>query len=209
MLIRAYLRASTTEQDAQRAKEELKAFGAKFGSRIAGYYIENQSGTKLERPELNKLIDDSEAGDVLLIEKMDRLTRLPWFEWKTLKARIMEKGLVIVVVDQPMTHAVFSSGEQNSITLALTEFMLDLGAAMARDDYETRHKRQAQGIEKAKAEGKYRGRRVNASLHQDIRDQLSLGRSYSEIQQKLGCSRATIARVVKSSEGIGNDHIPS
>nr|WP_305840356.1 helix-turn-helix domain-containing protein [Photobacterium leiognathi] len=37
------------------------------------------------------------------------------------------------------------------------------------------------------------------SLHQDIRDQLSLGRSYSEIQQKLGCSRATIARVVKES----------
>jgi DNA invertase Pin-like site-specific DNA recombinase len=65
----------------------------------------------------------------------------------------MAKGLVIVVVDQPMTHAVFSSGKQNSITLALTEFMLDLSAAMARDDYETRHKRQAQGIAKAKVEG--------------------------------------------------------
>jgi DNA invertase Pin-like site-specific DNA recombinase len=50
----------------------------KFDHRIAGYYIENQSGTKLEHPELNKLIEDSEAGDVLLIEKMDHLTRLPW-----------------------------------------------------------------------------------------------------------------------------------
>lgn len=197
MLIRAYLRASTTEQDAQRAKEELKAFGMKFIHRIAGYYIENQSGTKLEHPELNKLIEDSEAGDVLLIEKMDRLTRLPWGEWKTLKARIMEKGLVIVVADQPMTHTVFTSGEQNSITLALTEFMLDLGAAMARDDYETRHKRQAQGIEKAKAAGKYRGRQPNLALHHDILDQLTLGRSYSQIQEKLGCSRATIAKVVK------------
>ncbi|OBU30149.1 MULTISPECIES: recombinase family protein [Photobacterium] len=197
MLIRAYLRASTTEQDAQRAKEELKVFGITFDHRIAGYYIENQSGTKLERPELNKLIEDSEAGDVLLIEKMDRLTRLPWGEWKTLKARIMAKGLVIVVADQPMTHAVFSSGEQNSITLALTEFMLDLGAAMARDDYETRHKRQAQGIAKAKEEGKYRGRQPNLELHHDILDQLMLGRSYSQIQDKLGCSRATIARVVK------------
>ena len=199
MLIRAYLRASTTEQDAQRAKEELKAFGTKFEHRIAGYYIENQSGTKLERPELNKLIEDSEAGDVLLIEKMDRLTRLPWGEWKTLKARIMEKGLIIVVADQPMTHTVFTSGEQNSITLALTEFMLDLGAAMARDDYETCHKRQAQGIAKAKAEGKYRGRQPNLALHHDILDQLTLGRSYSQIQEKLGCSRATIARVVKDS----------
>ncbi|MCD9524141.1 resolvase [Photobacterium carnosum] len=197
MLIRAYLRASTTEQDANRAKNELREFITSFNKRIAGYYIENQSGTKLERPELNKLIEDSETGDVVLIEKMDRLTRLPWGEWKTLKARIMAKGLVIVVVDQPMTHAVFSSGEQNSITFALTEFMLDLGAAMARDDYETRHKRQAQGIAKAKAEGKYRGRQPNVALHHDILDQLTLGRSYSQIQEKLGCSRATIAKVVK------------
>ena len=195
MLIRAYLRASTTEQDANRAKNELRKFITGFNKRMAGYYIENQSGTKLERPELNKLIEDSETGDVLLIEKMDRLTRLPWGEWKTLKARIMAKGLVIVVVDQPMTHAVFSSGEQNSITLALTEFMLDLGAAMARDDYETRHKRQAQGIAKAKAEGKYRGRQPNVALHHDILDQLTLGRSYSQIQAKLGCSRATIAKI--------------
>ncbi|MCD9496608.1 recombinase family protein [Photobacterium carnosum] len=197
MLIRAYLRASTTEQDANRAKNELREFITGFNKRMAGYYIENQSGTKLERPELNKLIEDSETGDVLLIEKMDRLTRLPWGEWKTLKARIMAKGLVIVVVDQPMTHTVFSSGEQNSITLALTEFMLDLGAAMARDDYETRHKRQAQGIAKAKVEGKYRGRQPNLALHHDILDQLTLGRSYSQIQEKLGCSRATIAKVVK------------
>ncbi|MCD9504028.1 resolvase [Photobacterium phosphoreum] len=197
MLIRAYLRASTTEQDANRAKNELREFITGFNKRIAGYYIENQSGTKLERPELNKLIEDSETGDVVLIEKMDRLTRLPWGEWKTLKARIMAKGLVIVVADQPMTHAVFSSGEQNSITLALTEFMLDLGAAMARDDYETRHKRQAQGIAKAKAEGKYRGRQPNVALHHDILDQLTLGRSYSQIQEKLRCSRATIAKVVK------------
>ncbi|WP_237043648.1 hypothetical protein [Photobacterium kishitanii] len=53
---------------------------------------------------------------------------------------------------------------------------------MARDEYETRHKRQAQGIAKARAEGKYRGRRVNEALHQDIRDQLTLRRSYSYIQ---------------------------
>ncbi|WP_052959734.1 hypothetical protein [Photobacterium angustum] len=64
-----------------------------------------------------------------------------------------------------MKHAVFRSGEQNNITLVLIEFMLDLGATMARDDYETRHKRQAQGFAKAKAEGKHRGRRVNESLH--------------------------------------------
>jgi DNA invertase Pin-like site-specific DNA recombinase len=36
--------------------------------------------------------------------------------------------------------------------------MLDLGAAMARDDYETRMKRTKQGIDKAKAAGRYKGR---------------------------------------------------
>lgn len=92
MLNRAYLRASTTEQDAQRAKEELKTFADQFNHRIAGYYIENQSGTKLERPELNKLIEDSEVGDVLLIEKMDRLTRLPWGNGKHLKRALWLKG---------------------------------------------------------------------------------------------------------------------
>ncbi|SKC34432.1 hypothetical protein CZ809_04052 [Photobacterium piscicola] len=69
---------------------------------------------------------------------------------------------------------------------------------MPRDDYETRHKRQVQGIAKSKAEGKYSGhRRINESQHQDIRDQLSLRCSYSDIQQKLGCSGAAIARVAK------------
>ncbi|KPA54565.1 hypothetical protein VT25_01375 [Photobacterium leiognathi subsp. mandapamensis] len=56
------------------------------------------------------------------------------------------------------------------------------------------NKHQDRVYKEKKAEGQYRGRHVNESLHQDIRDQLSLGRSYSEIQQKLGCSRATIAR---------------
>ena len=197
MLIRAYLRASTTVQDANRAKNELRAFITGFNKRMAGYYIENQSGTKLERPELNKLIEDSETGDVLLIEKMDRLTRLPWGEWKTLKTRIMAKGLVIVVIDQPMTQMVFSSGKQNSITLALTEFMLDLGAAMARDDYETRQKRQAQGIAKAKIDGKYKGKQEDTERNQHIMSALQEGKSYKQVMSMFGCSRDTVARMSK------------
>lgn len=47
--------------------------------------------------------------------------------------------------------------------------------------------------------GKYRGRCVNEVLHQDSREQLKLGRSYSGLKQKLGCSRATIAKGVKES----------
>ena len=54
--------------------------------------------------------------------------------------------------------------QQNNIILVLTGHILGLGSDMVRDDYETRYKRQVQGIAKAKVEGKYRCHRVNESL---------------------------------------------
>src|SRR3954447_9501997 len=50
MLLRAYLQASTVEQDATRAREQLEAFAAERGLRIAGWYVENESGAKLAAP---------------------------------------------------------------------------------------------------------------------------------------------------------------
>ncbi|WP_342212518.1 hypothetical protein [Providencia rettgeri] len=46
--------------------------------------------------------------------------------------------------------------------------MLDMLAAVARKDYEDRRRRQAQGVQKAKQEGKYKGRPINKILHQKI-----------------------------------------
>ncbi|EKO3782561.1 recombinase family protein [Vibrio harveyi] len=170
-MIRAYLRASTNEQDSSRAKQELREFVKSKNLQIASFYQENISGTAAERPELDRLIEDSEDGDVLLIEKMDRLTRLPFQVWETLKGRIKAKGISIVVVDQPMTHQSLFDVDVSvsAIQQALTNFMLDLGAAMARDDYETRQKRAQQGIAKAKIEGRYKGRPVNAETAQKCR----------------------------------------
>ncbi|TPU95638.1 recombinase family protein, partial [Acinetobacter baumannii] len=51
MFIRAYLRASTKEQDANRAKDELIAFAREHGHKIAAFYTENESGATLERPQ--------------------------------------------------------------------------------------------------------------------------------------------------------------
>lgn len=198
MFIRAYLRASTNQQDAERAKEELNQFTSNHNQRIASFYIENVSGTKIDRPELERLIADSSKGDILLIEKMDRLTRLPFEQWQTLKQRIQESGLTIVVLDQSMTHQslqVKTDATTSAIQQALTAFMLDLGAAMARDDYETRRNRQKQGIEKAKPNGAYKGRKVDTVLHENIKTMLSGGRSYTAIQNALGCSISTITRV--------------
>ncbi|MGF8401529.1 recombinase family protein, partial [Klebsiella pneumoniae] len=51
MFVFGYLRASTSEQDASRAKNVLKAFANQHGHRIAGWYIDNVSGTTMNRPE--------------------------------------------------------------------------------------------------------------------------------------------------------------
>ncbi|PLS40942.1 recombinase family protein [Carnobacterium maltaromaticum] len=196
MFIRGYLRASTDEQDAHRSKSELIQFAKQKGVRIASFYTENQSGSKLERAELSRLIEDSHQNDILLIEKVDRLSRLPYEQWKLLKHQLVDAGIHIVVLDQPMTHSILNGIAENSmISKVLTEFMIDLAAAMARDDYETRQKRQAQGIEKAKALGKYQGRQPDHQLRQNIALLLDEGKSWSKIQSLLGCSRSTIAKV--------------
>ncbi|WP_241909735.1 helix-turn-helix domain-containing protein [Vibrio sp. 10N.261.55.A7] len=98
-----------------------------------------------------------------------------------------------------MTHPALSGDLENSmISKVLTEFMIDLAAAMARDDYETRRKRQAQGIQKAKALGKYQGRKPDLQLRENVALLLSEGKSWSQIQHLLGCSRSTIEKVKKS-----------
>ncbi|MFD2178545.1 recombinase family protein [Veronia pacifica] len=202
MFIRAYLRASTDDQDANRAKSELIQFAEQKGVRIASFYTESQSGSKLDRAELARLIADSHKDDVLLIEKVDRLSRLPFEQWKQLKQQLVDAGLHIVVLDQPMTHGVLDgSGEHSMISRVLTEFMIDLAAAMARDDYETRRKRQAQGIAKAKTLGKYPGRQPDHQLRENVGLLLNEGKSWSQIQSLLGCSRSTIAKVRKQAKG--------
>lgn len=57
-----YLRASTKDQDANRAKTSLEKFAVDNGLTIAGIYSENISGTKLERPELLRLLETAKPG---------------------------------------------------------------------------------------------------------------------------------------------------
>ena len=59
MFIRAYLRASTKEQDAKRAKAELVQFAKEHDHNISSFYVENESGATLLRPQLMQLIEDA------------------------------------------------------------------------------------------------------------------------------------------------------
>lgn len=198
MFIRAYLRASTAQQDALRGREELIKFADKQGYKIAGFYVENASGASIDRPEIWRLLADSSKGDIILIEKMDRLTRLPYEQWKNLETEFQNREIKIVVLDQPTTHRVFSECEaESSIGKVLSEFMLNLAAAMAHDEYETRKKRQAQGIKKAKENNVYLGRKPDKKKWSIISSMLKDGKSWSNIIEDADCSRATVAKVSK------------
>ena len=203
MFIRAYLRASTKEQDAKRAKNELIQFANDHGHKIAAFYVENESGATLERPQLMQLIDDASDGDIILVEQIDRLARLNQADWDTLKQMLAKKRLAVVSKELPTSYMAFQADSSTefmtSILQAINSMMLDMLAAIARKDYEDRRNRQMQGIEHARAQGKYKGRRKDTKKRKTIASLLKVGHSYSEIQVMAKCSRQLIADVVKDS----------
>ena len=204
MRVYPYLRASTDEQNAERAKDDLLSFARTHSLNISSWFVENESGATLKRPELFRLLDVADSGDILLVEQVDRISRLNTDDWERLKSVIRDKGIRVVALDLPTSHQLVRVGDEftNRMLSALNDMMLDMLAAIARKDYEDRRKRQKQGIAKAKKEGKYRGGQENSKLRDQIKMLLNDGKSYSIIQDLLGCSSATIASVSKQEKEI-------
>lgn len=200
MFVRAYLRASTDDQDASRAQTDLEAFAAEHGLAIAARYIENASGASLARPELFRLLRDAHPGDILLVEQVDRLSRLSAPDWDKLKFHIRASQIRVVALDLPTSWSMAKADPDHFTARmfdAINAMLLDMLAAVARKDYEDRRRRQAQGQEKAKAAGRYKGRSEDVKRNAGITSMLRAGQSWSSIQAATGCSRATIAKLAK------------
>lgn len=200
-----YLRASTKEQDASRAKIVISDFSTAMNISITAFFIENKTGTTLKRPELIKLLDICAPGDAIVIESIDRLTRLTDEDWQTLKSELAEKQIRIIAIDVPTTHTLTNANNEITgvIMRLINNLIIDLMAIFARKDYELRKDRQRQGVQKAKQLGKYKGRPKNTERRQRI-GQLLLSKkpdgsrySWTEIQHITGCSRGLIASVKK------------
>jgi DNA invertase Pin-like site-specific DNA recombinase len=201
--IRAYLRASTDEQDANRARNQVMAFAAERGMQIAAWYVENESGAKLDRPELFRLLADAHPGDVLLVEQVDRLSRLTAKDWDRLKVELGARKVRVVALDLPTSWSLATTTTDEftgRMFEAINGMLLDMLAAVARKDYDDRRRRQYQGQAKARAEGKYKGRPENTKRNARIIKMLANKTSYSDIQEATGCSRTTIAKLAKRSK---------
>ena len=201
MNTRIYVRASTKEQDAERALDSLRAFAVGLGHNTTEY-IENHTGTKLERPQLNKLLDESKDGDILLVESVDRLSRLTQDDFSTLKQRIKDKGLKLVVADLPTTHVLLNTNDTitSSILNLVNNLLIDLLATMARLDNEKRIERIKQGLERSGY--KPTGKKADTDKHNRIIELNNKGLTKEEIAKAVGCGVATVYRVLKSDKSV-------
>lgn len=136
--------------------------------------------------------------DVLLVEQVDRLSRLTEADWQRLRGIIKDKEVRVVSLDLPTSHQFMAqgSGALDSFTSrmlgAINDMLLDMLATVARKDYEDRRRRQRDGIKKAKDQGAYKGRGVDQDKRQRILECLSKGMGVRQTARTTGTSTATV-----------------
>ena len=195
--VRIYVRASTKDQNAERALADLIKFSKSYSKKNIAY-IENYSGTKLDRPQLTKLLNEAKQGDILLVESVDRLSRLSQDEFAILKQRIKDKGLRLVVADLPTTHTVSNDSMTGEILKVVNDMLIDLLATMAKLDNDKRKERIKQGL--ALSGYKPTGKKADTAKHNRILELASNGNmTKQEIANAVGVGVATVYRVLKDN----------
>lgn len=194
---RIYLRVSTAEQDLTRQSENIERQTREAGYYIAGVYREKASGARVDRPELQRMIADIQPGDVIVAEKIDRISRLPLPEAERLVNAIRAKGARLSIpglVD--LSDLIAEVDGMSSIVLqSVQDMLLKIALQMARDDYETRRERQFQGVALAKDNGRYTGRVPNLAIHDRIIALRTAENSIARTAKLAGCSESQVKRI--------------
>lgn len=195
-IARIYIRVSTEEQSVER-QSAIEQNARDAGFYIAAVYRETASGARADRPELQRMIRDLQVGEVVVAERMDRISRLPLEDAQKLIASIRAKGAKLAVPDvvDLSTLAQSVDGVPKLVMEAVQELLLNLALQLARDDYLLRQERQRQGIAIAKAAGIYKGRRPNTDDHARIIALRAGGTSIVKTAQLVGCSISQAKRV--------------
>ncbi|MCX5463142.1 recombinase family protein [Alcaligenes parafaecalis] len=193
---RIYMRVSTDEQDLERQEGIIDSTKA-MGFYIAGVYREKASGARADRTELQRMIADLQSGEVVVAEKIDRISRLPLIEAEHLVASIRGKGakLSIPGVVDLSELAAESKGVAKIVLESVQDMLLKLALQIANDDYEDRRERQRQGIELAREAGRYTGRKADTQVHDRIVALRDAGRSIADTARLAGCSTSQVKRI--------------
>ena len=203
---RVYLRVSAKDQDLAR-QESIIDDAKAAGFYVAGAYREQASGARADRPELKRMIADLQPGEVVIAEKIDRISRLPLPQAEELISSIRDKGAILAIpgVVDLSELAKNTSGQSKIILDAVQDMLLKLALQAAHDDYQDRRQRQRQGIELAKYKGKYRGRAPDLEMHRHVIALRENGRSIAKTAKLAKCSEAQVKRIWRArlQEGIG------
>lgn len=177
MLI-GYSRTSTVDQ-----KYGLTAQIEALESEGVEKIFSEQVSSVAIRPELESAIDFCREGDVLVVTKLDRLARSIHDLWKIVN-RLEEKKVELRILDLNMDTSTPTG-----------RLMLSMMGALAQFEREMLLERQREGILRAKAEGKFKGRKPTARERQpEIQRMHSEGMKPDAIASELGISRMSVYR---------------
>jgi DNA invertase Pin-like site-specific DNA recombinase len=181
VVIRAYVRVSTTEQAVNgyglAAQRTTIASEAEQRGWTAPHWYEDggASGKDMDRPAMQRLLRDVRRGDVLVVSRLDRLSR-SLSDFATLMERAQRQRWNVVALDLGI-----------DLSTPNGEFMASVLAAMARWERRLIGQRTAEGLAAAKAKGRRPGRR--SALPRQVQDRLldlrAEGRSVREIAAVL------------------------
>lgn len=183
MLI-GYARTSTLEQEAglDAQKRDLKAAGCEKN-------FEEQVSSVGERPRLTAAIDYLREGDTLVVTRLDRLAR-----------SVLHMGEIVNEIRAKGANLRILSMDFDTST-PTGQLLLNMLGSVAQFEREMMLERQREGIAKAKAEGKYKGRKATARAQsQDVLNMRREGISPTEIARKLGIGRTSVYRILNDAE---------
>jgi DNA invertase Pin-like site-specific DNA recombinase len=184
-----YARTSTFDQTAglEAQHRELTEAGC---SKI----FSEQVSSVAQRPQLEAALAFIREGDRLVVTKLDRLARSV-ADLVKITARLEAKSVTLVIRSLNIDTATPTG-----------KLMLNLIGSIAQFEREIMLERQREGIASAKAVGKYKGRQPTARKQSaEVLELKAAGRKPMEIAAKLGISRASVFRIMKSAESKPQD----
>ncbi len=187
-----YARTSTKDQ-----KYSLEAQIEQLTQAGCGkYYQEQVSSVDAKREQLEIALDFIREGDVLVVTKLDRLARSV-ADTVDIQKRLEEKKAGLKILDM-----------QIDTTTPTGKLQFNLFAAIAQFEREVMLERQRIGIEKAKIEGKYKGRKPLSTKKKDEIKQLLADNTLTKaaIAEKVKVGIATVYRV-KSELSLGSESL--
>lgn len=197
-IARIYCRVFTEEQDLSR-QLELKNWAQERGFYVAKVYAEKVGGRTSDRPKLKEMIDNLQNGETVIIENIDRLSRLSLHEAENLVTRISDKEAKLLFPNVGMPENQYPDGTLEAILLkSFQDIILAMILKSASDDYELRRQRQAEGFKRAKEAGKkIGGRPIPQQRINDVMKWRNMGMSIAQTAKATGCSQATVKRITR------------